>query len=106
MFKTAAIALLCALSLFAVFDPGEARAKKPANSYTLECVLRSGCHFTCLAASGVKIERVFDEKNVKSVDFIEFGRAAVATIFVSNEQPSTFRLSGTVFYEIPNSLVR
>ena len=87
MFKTAAIALLCALSLFAVFDPGEARAKKPANSYTLECVLRSGCHFTCLAASGVKSERVFDKKNVKSVDFIEFGRAAVATIFVSNEQP-------------------
>jgi hypothetical protein len=73
VFKTAAIALLCALSLFAVFDPGEARAKKPANSYTLECVLRSGCHFTCLAASGVKSERIFDKKNVKSVDFIEFG---------------------------------
>jgi len=43
---------------------------------------------------------------VKSVDFIEFGSAAIATIFVSNEQPSTFRLSGTVFCEMPNSLVR
>ncbi len=86
--------------------PAKADAKKPANSYTLECILRGGCDFYCLAAAGLKGERVFEKKNVKTVDFIEFNSAAVATIFVSNEQPTTFRLSGTVFCQMPNSLAR
>lgn len=92
--------------MLAAIMPGDATAKKPANSYTLECVLRSGCEFTCLAAAGVKGERVFEKRNVKTVDFIEFNGASIATIFVSNEQPTTFRISGTVFCQMPNSLVR
>lgn len=106
MLKTAPIALLCAVPFFASLVPGKATAAKPAKSYTLECVLRSGCDFSCLAAAGVKGERVFEKRNVKTVDFIEFNGAAIATIFVSNEQPTTFRLSGTVFCQMPNSLVR
>lgn len=110
MLKSAALAFLCAVPLFAALVPGEATAKKPTISYTLECVLRSGCDFVCLApaaaASGARHERIFEKRDVKTVDFIEFGGAAVATIFVSNEQPTTFRLSGTVFCQMPNSLVR
>lgn len=106
MLKSAVIAILCSVSLFAVFVPGAATAEKPSASYTLECVLRSGCDFACVAPAGVKSERVFEKRNVKTVDFIEFNGAAIATIFVSNEQPTTFRLSGTVFCEMANSRVR
>lgn len=108
--KTAAVALLCAVPLLVPLAPGEAEAKKPTISYTLECVLRSGCDFVCLApaaaATGVKRERIFEKRGVKTVDFIEFGGASIATIFVSNEQPTSFRLSGTVFCQMPSSLVR
>ena len=106
MLKSAVIAFLCSVSLFAAFVPGAAMAEKPAASYTLECVLRSGCDFVCLTAAGSKSEQVFDKRNVKSVAFIEFSGAAIATIFVSNEQPTTFRVSGTVFCQMTNSLVR
>ena len=106
MLKSAAVACLCAVPLLAGLLPGAAMAKKPPNSYTLECVLRSGCIFTCLTATGVKQETVFEKRNVKTVDFIEFNGASIATIFVSNEQPTTFRLSGTVFCHMSNSLVR
>lgn len=108
MLKSAAFALLCSLPLLGVFAPGEARAKKPADSYTLECVLRGGCDFFCTspAAAGTKQTRVFEKRNVRTVDFIEFNGAAIATIFVSNERTTTFRVSGTVFCQMPNSLVR
>ena len=106
MLKSAIFAFLCAVPLLSALLPAAARAEKPPNSYTLECVLRSGCEFSCLAAAGVNRERVFEKKNVKTVDFIEFNGASVATIFVSNEQPTTFRLSGTVFCSMANSLVR
>lgn len=106
MLKIVAFAFLCAVPLLAAFAPGDALANKPKTSYTLECVLRSGCAFTCLAAAGVQGERVFERTNVKTVDFIEFNGAAIATVFVSNEQPTTFRLSGTVFCQMPDSLVR
>lgn len=106
MLKSAAFAVLCAVPLLAGFIPGAALANKPTNSYTLACVLRSGCHFSCLAAERGKGELIFERKNVKTVDLIEFGSAAIATIVVSNAQPTTFRLSGTVFCQMPNSLVR
>lgn len=107
--KSAALAFLCAAPLLAGLVPGEATAKKPSASYTLECVLRSGCDFVCrapVATGGAGRDRIFEKRNVKTVDFIEFGGAAIATIFVSNEQPTSFRLSGTVFCQMPNSLVR
>ena len=107
MLKSAAVAcIMCAVPLLTTLLPGDAMAKKPPNSYTLECVLRSGCTFSCLAAAGGKQESVFEKKNVRTVDFIEFNGASIATIFVSNEQPTTFRLSGTGFCHMPNSLVR
>lgn len=106
MLKSAVTTFLRSVSLFVVFVPGAATAEKPPASYTPECVLRSGCDFACVAPAGVKSERVFEKSNVKTVDFIEFNGAAIATIFVSNEQPTTFRLSGTVFCEMANSLVR
>lgn len=64
------------------------------------------CLAPATAASGAKHERIFEKKDVNVVDFIEFGGSAIATIFVSNEQPTTFRLSGTVFCQMPNSLIR
>ena len=108
MLRSAAFAVLCAVPLLAASSPGAALAKKPGNSYTLACVLRGGCEFVCLApgAAGHKHERIFEKTNVKTVDFIEFNGAAIATIAVSNQHTTTFRLSGTVFYQMPNSLVR
>ncbi len=106
MLKSAICACLCAVPLLVTQLPGDAVAQKPPNSYSLECVLRSGCVFTCLAAGVDKQESIFEKKSVKSADFIEFNGASIATIFVSNEQPTTFRLSGTVFCYMPNSLVR
>lgn len=106
--KSAAFALLFSLPMLAAFAPGDAGAKKPADSYTLECVLRGGCDFFCTlpAVAGTKRTRIFEKRNVRTVDFIEFNGAAIATIFVSNEHTTTFRLSGTVFCQMPNSLVR
>ena len=108
MLKSAVFAVLCAVPLLPALIPGAALANKPANSYTLACVLRGGCEFVCLApgAAGVKHERIFEKTNVKTVDFIEFAGAAIATIVVSNQHTTTFRLSGTVFCQMPNSLVR
>ncbi|MDE0794868.1 MAG: hypothetical protein OSB76_04405 [Alphaproteobacteria bacterium] len=107
--KSATLALVCAVPFLATLAPGGAIAKKPAVTYRLGCVANSGCEFVCLApataASGAKHERIFEKKDVNVVDFIEFGGSAIATIFVSNEQPTTFRLSGTVFCQMPNSLI-
>ena len=50
-------------------------------------------------------EVIFQKKNVREIDFAEYGSAATETLRVANERPTVIRLGGPIFCEMPNALV-
>jgi hypothetical protein len=61
--------------------------------------------FVCHFLSASMREVIFQKKNVREIDFAEYGSAATATLRVANERPTVVRLGGTIFCEMPNALV-
>lgn len=104
--KSAIFALLLAGSAIGTVSTAALAAERPLSSYTLSCVLRSGCVFVCHALSASNREVIFQKKNVREINFAEYGSAATATLSVANERPTVVRLGGAIFCEMSNALVQ